>query len=71
VGLTGGSTWLKPGMSYNTRLQPNEILYYNQAGNLMLLQYSFLDASSHNNCNVMAIATWWTARARSSLRMTS
>jgi RHS repeat-associated protein len=55
VGPTGGSTWLKLAESFNTRLQPNEIQYSNQAGNLMLLQYSFLDASSHNNGNVMGI----------------
>ena len=55
VGPTGGSTWLKLAMSYNDRLQPNGIQYYNQAGNLMLLQYNFVDASSHNNGNVMGI----------------
>jgi RHS repeat-associated protein len=55
IGPTGGSTWLKAAMTYNDRLQPNEIQYLNQAGNLMLLQYSFVDASSHNNGNVMAI----------------
>jgi RHS repeat-associated protein len=55
VGPTGGSTWLKLVQSFNTRLQPNQIQYSNQAGNLMLLQYSFLDPSSDNNGNVMAI----------------
>ncbi len=55
VGPTGGSTWLKLAESFNTRLQPNQIQYSNQSGNLMLLQYSFLDASSHNNANVMGI----------------
>ena len=42
-------------MSYNPRLQPNQIQYFNQAGNLMSLQYGFVDASSHNNGNVMGI----------------
>jgi RHS repeat-associated protein len=55
VGPTGGSTWLKAAMTYNDRLQPNQIQYSNQAGSLMSLQYSFLDASSHNNGNVMAV----------------
>ncbi len=55
IGPTGGSTWLKAAMSYNDRLQSNQIQYLNQAGNLMQLQYSFVDASSHNNGNVMGI----------------
>ena len=55
VGPIGGSTWLKAAMSYNDRLQPNQIQYFNQAGNLMSLQYSFVDASGHNNGNVMGI----------------
>ena len=55
VGPIGGSTWLKAAMSYNDRLQPNQIQYSNQAGPLMSLQYSFVDASSHNNGNVMGI----------------
>jgi RHS repeat-associated protein len=55
VGPTGGSTWLNLAMSYNVRLQPNQIQYSNQAGSLMSLQYSFVDASSHNNGNVISI----------------
>ncbi|MFZ1971656.1 MAG: RHS repeat-associated core domain-containing protein [Candidatus Acidiferrales bacterium] len=55
IGPTGGSTWLDLTMSYNTRLQPNEIQYSNQAGNLMSLQYNFVDANSHNNGNVIGI----------------
>ena len=54
-GPTGGSTWLNLAISYTDRLQPSRIQYYNQAGSLMLLQYSFVDASSHNNGNVMGI----------------
>ena len=55
VGPTGGSTWLDLTMSYNTRLQPSEIQYSNQAGDLMSLQYNFVDANSHNNSNVIGI----------------
>ena len=55
VGPIGGSTWLKTAMSYNPRLQPNQIQFLNQAGPLMSLQYSFVDPSSHNNGNVIAI----------------
>jgi RHS repeat-associated protein len=46
-------------MSYNPRLQPNQIQYFNQTGNLMSLQYSFVDASGHNNGNVIGIANYY------------
>ena len=55
IGPTGGSTWLNLAISYTNRLQPSRIQYYNQTGSLMLLQYNFVDASSHNNGNVMGI----------------
>jgi RHS repeat-associated protein len=41
--------------SYNNRLQPNEIKASSTAGIAMDLSYSFVDASSHNNGNVMGI----------------
>jgi hypothetical protein len=56
VGPTGGSTWLNFAASYNDRLQPNRIQYYNQTGSVMLLQYGFADASGYNNGNVMSIS---------------
>jgi RHS repeat-associated protein len=41
--------------TYNKRLQPNEFKASSTAGTAMDLTYSFVDASSHNNGNVMGI----------------
>jgi RHS repeat-associated protein len=41
--------------TYNTRFQPNELEASSSAGTAMDLTYNFLDASSHNNGNVMGI----------------
>jgi RHS repeat-associated protein len=56
MGKTTSFTGITLSNSYNTRFQPNEFLVSSSAGAAMVLTYSFLDANSHNNGNVMAIA---------------
>jgi RHS repeat-associated protein len=59
AGLTLGQAGSFAGISfvasYTNRLQPNEFKASSTAGTAMDLTYNFLDASSHNNGNVMGI----------------
>jgi len=41
--------------TYNKRLQPNELKTWSTAGTAMDLTYSFVDASGHNNGDVISI----------------
>jgi RHS repeat-associated protein len=53
-----GAPSLELSISYNSRLQPVQVQYYNPTDGpqySMSLQYSFVDANSHNNGNVMGI----------------
>ena len=57
-GPTLAPPYLAATMSYNNRLQPNQVQYYNPLDGptyLMSLQYGFVDANGHNNGNVISI----------------
>jgi RHS repeat-associated protein len=57
--LSQGNPLVPPALAlsntYNTRLQPNEIKAWSGVGTAMDLSYTFVDASGHNNGNVMGI----------------
>ncbi len=55
LGPAGSFAGINLSNTYNKRLQPNELKVWSTAGTAMDLTYSFVDASSHNNGNVIAI----------------
>jgi RHS repeat-associated protein len=55
LGQAGSFAGINFTATYNTRLQPNELKASSSAGTAMDLSYNFLDASSHNNGNVIGI----------------
>jgi RHS repeat-associated protein len=55
LGAAGSFAGINVSNTYNTRLEPNELKASSSAGTAMDLSYSFVDASSHNNGNVIQI----------------
>jgi RHS repeat-associated protein len=55
LGQAGSFAGINFAASYTKRLQPNEFKASSTAGTALDLTYNFLDASSHNNGNVMGI----------------
>jgi RHS repeat-associated protein len=55
LGAAGSFAGISISNTYNPRLEPNELKASSTAGTAMDLSYTFVDASSHNNGNVIQI----------------
>ncbi len=55
LGATGAFAGINLNNSFNSRLQPNNIKAWSTTATALDLTYSFVDASSHNNGNVMGM----------------
>jgi YD repeat-containing protein len=56
LGYAGSFAGVNLSLSYNTRLQPQEIEAWSTTSTAMELTYNFVDVNGHNNGNVMGTA---------------